>query len=92
MRPTTRATSSATTFIGCSKKLWMAAIAPAALGSVSGCQMASLPAASDTLQISPKPPGTLHHTMPTVAARPPNMMQNWITSFQITASMPPSIV
>jgi len=51
-----------------------------------------LPAAAATLQISPSPPGTLAHTMPTVAARPPNMMPNWITSFQITAWMPPSIV
>ena len=36
-------------------------------------------------QTSPTPPGTLEITIATVAASPPNMTQNCITSFQITA-------
>ena len=79
------------TFIGCSKKLTIAG-RPDVPASVNGCQISSLPAADAADQISAKPPGTRAHTMATVAARPTNMMQNWITSFQITASMPPIIV
>ena len=59
---------------------------------MSGGHHSSFPAAAFTDQISPKPPGTLDQTITTVAARPPNMMQNCTTSFQITAWMPPSIV
>ena len=85
MRPMTSATSSVTSVIGCWKKLPTCANRPVAGASTSGGHQSSLPAAALTVQISCMPPGTVDHTITTVAARPPNMMQNCTTSFQITA-------
>ena len=58
---------------------------PAAAGMAIGVANDVLPAALAAVQISPSPPGTCAWVIQTVAARPLNMMQNWITSFQITA-------
>ena len=91
-RPTISAKNSAGTVSGCRKKATMFAQAPVAEGSPSGTQSAVLPAAAAASQIPGTPPVAVDATIHTVAPRPPNITVNWITSFQITASMPPSIV
>ena len=78
--------------MGCSKNTRMRSASPGPAGRTSGVASEVLPACDAAVQISASPPGTCVSEIQTVAASPPNMMQNWMTSFQITAWMPPSIV